>query len=808
MKKIGYFLIFMVIVLLSFPLKNAYSLKTVNLIELDKSRVYLKKGKSITLEAAINSDTIGINQITWKSSNEKVATVSNYGEIKGINLGDTVISANIIVDGKEYSSMARVTVTSIDISITENKFIINDVESRINYGTYKKLDMSVEYNRCTCCKSTCTDSMYTGCKSLCTSNSGPVAKAYMNITKVNDENIINNRKGTKIHFIDVGRGDATLLEHNGHFGLIDVGLSQPYDDNNKSSSQYMKNILGNSKLDFIFITHEHSDHLGDIYNITQDYVGINTKLYFIKNAKMSLSDIENEENDLISNYKNSTEYQNWRKYCGTIVSIKNRTDNFDNLIYLTNKENYTINLGDNSFNIRVLGNDIPNDGYYIDESIDDIYSDKRILVGELTQDVSGDRVLSDENRNSLGALISYNGKNVLITGDMGEGDEYRVAMMLSKLGIRKIDVYKMGHHSSTTAAYTPLIDYIMPDNVIVSNTLDSINAHGNMNLSSMCYMQYKYDSKLFLTSNTTNGAVVYNFDKMYDGDSNKELLPNKSPLNLCKFNEENGVRVINFENSSNSTYGGTKCLYLEYGNFIVGEREIGGKKYSFNQKGTNSLNKYRAPGYTSNSDCIEIQDYLNKKYIVEFNSNGGSAVASQTIKYNGKVTKPNNPTRTGYTFKRWLLNGIEYNFNTAVTGNITLTAEWKQNEKTLKELLQGNNYNVSSNYVSKFKIGDSIATIKSKLGSNVTIETDKTIIATGAVIKKGNESYTVVIKGDLNGDGKSNSGDLLQMRKYLLEEIVLTGAYKEAGIIESVGNIKSLDLLRLRQYLLGEYTFK
>ena len=46
------------------------------------------------------------------------------------------------------------------------------------------------------------------------------------------------------------------------------------------------------------------------------------------------------------------------------------------------------------------------------------------------------------------------------------------------------------------------------------------------------------------------------------------------------------------------------------------------------------------------------------------------------------------------------------------------------------------------------------------------------------------------------------------MRKYLLEEVNLTGAYKEAGIIESNNEIKSLDLLRLRQYLLGEYTFK
>ena len=46
------------------------------------------------------------------------------------------------------------------------------------------------------------------------------------------------------------------------------------------------------------------------------------------------------------------------------------------------------------------------------------------------------------------------------------------------------------------------------------------------------------------------------------------------------------------------------------------------------------------------------------------------------------------------------------------------------------------------------------------------------------------------------------------MRKNLLEEVSLTGAYKQAGIIESTNEIKSLDLLRLRQYLLGEYIIK
>ncbi len=200
------------------------------------------------------------------------------------------------------------------------------------------------------------------------------------------------------------------------------------------------------------------------------------------------------------------------------------------------------------------------------------------------------------------------------------------------------------------------------------------------------------------------------------------------------------------------------------------------------------------------------------QYTVTFNSDGGSSVASQTINYNEVALKPNNPTRDGYVFKEWQLNGNPYDFSTLVLSDITLIATWDKLdiiiEDTLKDILEDNGYSVNSGYTFKFTLGDSIATIKNKLGNDVIIESKTNIISTGTIIKKGNESYTVVIKGDLNGDGKVNSADLLQMRKYLLEEVNLTGAHKEAGIIESNKEIKSLDLLRLRQYLLDEYTFK
>ena len=45
------------------------------------------------------------------------------------------------------------------------------------------------------------------------------------------------------------------------------------------------------------------------------------------------------------------------------------------------------------------------------------------------------------------------------------------------------------------------------------------------------------------------------------------------------------------------------------------------------------------------------------------------------------VKQPANPTRSGYTFVEWQLNGKAYNFNSKVSGNITLKATWKQNSQ-------------------------------------------------------------------------------------------------------------------------------
>ena len=54
----------------------------------------------------------------------------------------------------------------------------------------------------------------------------------------------------------------------------------------------------------------------------------------------------------------------------------------------------------------------------------------------------------------------------------------------------------------------------------------------------------------------------------------------------------------------------------------------------------------------------------------------GTENAAVKVKEGAKVAKPADPVREGYVFGGWLLNGEAYDFDAAVTGDMTLTAKW------------------------------------------------------------------------------------------------------------------------------------
>ena len=61
----------------------------------------------------------------------------------------------------------------------------------------------------------------------------------------------------KVHFIDVGQGDAILVQCDGAVMLVDAGPAE----SGRIVNDYIRNTVGLSRLDYVVATHEHDDHL-------------------------------------------------------------------------------------------------------------------------------------------------------------------------------------------------------------------------------------------------------------------------------------------------------------------------------------------------------------------------------------------------------------------------------------------------------------------------------------------------------------------------------------------------------------------
>lgn len=151
----------------------------------------------------------------------------------------------------------------------------------------------------------------------------------------------------------------------------------------------------------------------------------------------------------------------------------------------------------------------------------------------------------------------------------------------------------------------------------------------------------------------------------------------------AKWKEESGIiYTISFD-----TDGGNKVDNIKVKNGKINNLPIPEKKgYTF--VGWYNKTEKVEVGDTISKDIIlkakwekqTEQSESTKKYTVSFDSAGGSKVNSQTVQQNNKVKKPLNPTKDGFIFVEWTLNGKTYNFNNGVTGNITLKAVWKEKE--------------------------------------------------------------------------------------------------------------------------------
>ncbi len=72
------------------------------------------------------------------------------------------------------------------------------------------------------------------------------------------------------------------------------------------------------------------------------------------------------------------------------------------------------------------------------------------------------------------------------------------------------------------------------------------------------------------------------------------------------------------------------------------------------------------------SDSITV-----KEYTLQFDSNGGSAVDAIKVEKGDKAEKPADPTKDGYIFAGWVKDGVLFDFESKINGDVTLTAQWR-----------------------------------------------------------------------------------------------------------------------------------
>ena len=97
----------------------------------------------------------------------------------------------------------------------------------------------------------------------------------------------------------------------------------------------------------------------------------------------------------------------------------------------------------------------------------------------------------------------------------------------------------------------------------------------------------------------------------------------------------------------------------------------------------------KTPGMECGDCNIDMCGEIRTRYFweVTFDANNGSETPwdVQHLPFENNDDKvyasepEDEPTRPGYTFECWTLDGEPYDFNTEVTANITLVAQWKQN---------------------------------------------------------------------------------------------------------------------------------
>lgn len=172
---------------------------------------------------------------------------------------------------------------------------------------------------------------------------------------------------------------------------------------------------------------------------------------------------------------------------------------------------------------------------------------------------------------------------------------------------------------------------------------------------------------------------------------------------------------------------------------------------------TGMSTKFTVPAdYTPLTDTVQIDVLFRAKattpstYTVTFNTDGGSAVASQTVTSGAKATKPADPAKEGFTFDGWYKDAAfttAFDFNTAITSDVTVYAKWNATPAVYYTVVSGANGTCTqgTDFVMQIKRSENDEKTYSDYFTGVKI--DDKLLVNGTDYTAAPGSVIVTIKG-------------------------------------------------------------
>ncbi len=199
---------------------------------------------------------------------------------------------------------------------------------------------------------------------------------------------------------------------------------------------------------------------------------------------------------------------------------------------------------------------------------------------------------------------------------------------------------------------------------------------------------------------------------------------------------------------------------------------------------------------------IEPEDANNKNIRYE-----SSNTTIATVDENGRITAHSNGNA--------IISAIsQENSNAKSECKVVVVREMNDSEIHFDSSLQINSLEISGIDYTENKVAD----IKGKITTELEIEIvnnknevlkEEDIVGTGSKVRikeNGNvlREYLILIYGDVNGDGKINSVDLLVLQRHILDLEKIEGIYLKAGNVRKDGKKPtSVDLLLIQRHILN-----